>query len=279
MDSAMRDLERMRERDEGGDGTGRRIALLGLAGVTTVGVILALCLQVGSGSADDSSAESDPLARLDRASGLAPSEPVARTIDDTSAPPSAPQEVDAVGLTFPETLQHEARPEVAAALAAASAELRHPDPLPAGVPTLAAPIVPVTAEEISGRLPAALPAAIAAGTGGSLARATSHDAMLQHALPARSGEHTLLGDSAPEGHDGEYTVQVISYDSPEGAHAFAAGLRVRGHRAFVMRADVEDRGTVYRVRVGPFETNAQAQSYRRQFEETERMNVIVVRRR
>nr|MDQ3036934.1 SPOR domain-containing protein [Myxococcota bacterium] len=100
--------------------------------------------------------------------------------------------------------------------------------------------------------------------------------MLQQALP---DAHRSLGDSAPEGHDGEYTVQVISYDSADGAHAFAAGLRVRGHRAFVMRADVEGRGTVYRVRVGPFDTMAEAQGYRRRFEETERMNVIVVRRR
>lgn len=276
MDSAMRDLERMRERDEGGDGTGRRIALLGLAGVTTLGVVLALGLQVGAGSADDTAPESDPLARLDRASGLAPDVPPS---DVAGAEPDAPPPVDTLALTFPERLQHDDRPEVAAALAAASAELRHPDPLPyaAGapaVPTLAAPIIPITAAEIQERMPAALPAAIAAGTGGSLARAAQHDPMVQQALP-----ETQLGDRAPEGHDGDYTVQVISYDSPEGAHAFAAGLRARGHRAFVMQADVEGRGTVYRVRVGPFDTMAQAQSYRRGFEETERMPVIVVRRR
>jgi cell division septation protein DedD len=273
MDSAMRDLERMRERDEGGDGTGRRIALLGLAGVTTVGVVLALCLQAGSGSADDAVLESDPLARLDRASGLAPD----ALADDAPASEPAPLEpIDAVALTFPERLQREDRPEVAAALAAASAELRHPDPLPyaAAVPTLAAPIVPITAADIEERLPAALPAAIAAGSGGALARAAQHDPMVQQALP-----ETQLGERAPEGHDGEYTVQVISYDSPEGAHAFAAGLRARGHRAFVMQAEVEGRGRVFRVRVGPFDTMAEAQRYRRSFEESERMPVIVVRRR
>ncbi|MDQ3035041.1 MAG: hypothetical protein M3Y87_21720, partial [Myxococcota bacterium] len=127
MDSAMRDLERMRERDEGADGTGRRIALLVLAGLTTAFVILALCLQVGAGSAEDTGVDSDPLARLDRASGLAPAEAPPRTTDDARP---ALEEIDAVALTFPETLQHEDRPEVAAALAAASAELRHPDPLP-----------------------------------------------------------------------------------------------------------------------------------------------------
>lgn len=272
MDSAMRDLERMEERGDG-ESAGRRVAVLGLAGVTTVGVALALCLQVGTGSADDTETESDPLARLDRASGLVPSEPGGDEITIAAAVP----DVDPVALTFPERLAHDERPEVAAALAAAAAELRHPDPLPVSataIPTLAAPIVPITAAELEERLPAALPAAIAAGTHGQLARAAAHDPMLQEALP-----EARVGESAPEGHDGEYTVQVISYDSPEGAHAFAAGLRARGHRAFVMRAEVEGRGTVYRVRVGPFETMAQAQSYRRSFEQSERMSVIVVRRR
>lgn len=270
MDSAMRDLERMRERDEG-DSAGRRVALLGLAGVTTVGVVLALCLQVGTTSADDAAADADPLARLDRASGLAP----VATDDEEDEAAAELEEVDPVQLSFPARLQRDDRPELAAAVAAAAAELRHPDPLPAtGVPTIAAPIVPVTAADLAERLPAALPAAIAAGGSGSLARAAVHDPMLQGALPEAS-----VGEAAPEGRDGEYTVQVISYDSPEGAQAFAAGLRARGHRAFVLRAEVEGRGTVYRVRIGPFETNGEAQSYRRRFEETERMNTIVVRRR
>jgi cell division septation protein DedD len=74
-------------------------------------------------------------------------------------------------------------------------------------------------------------------------------------------------------------VQVISYDSADSAESFAAGLRARGHRAFVMSAEVEGRGTMYRVRVGPFETMREAQAYRREFERTERMNTLLVRRR
>lgn len=272
MDSAMRDLERLRERDEG-DGPQRRFALLGLAGITTVALILALSLQV-SGEPLDSRLEADPLARLAPAEGLIPVEPTSD--DSNSGVAERTDEIDRVDLTFPETLQRETRPEVAAALAAASAELRHPDPL---MPTDRASrpdAAPVRATDIEARIPAVLPAAIAAGTGGSLARAGVHDRMVQDALPSTP---QLSGNAAAEGHDGEYTVQVISYDSPEGAHAFAAGLRVRGHRAFVMRAEVENRGTVYRVRIGPFETMREAQTYRRQFEESERMNVIVVRRR
>jgi cell division septation protein DedD len=275
MDSAMRDLERMRERDEG-DGSQRRFALLGLAGITTVALILALSLQV-SGDPIDSRLDADPLARLAPTEGLVPTEIPAE--DPNAGTSVQTDEIDRVGLTFPETLQHETRPEVAAALAAASAELRHPDPLTPterATSTARLDLAPVRADDIETRIPAALPAAIAAGTGGSLARVGVHDRMVQDALPSTP---QLGGNAVGEGHDGEYTVQVISYDSPEGAHAFAAGLRVRGHRAFVMRAEVENRGTVYRVRIGPFETMAEAQTYRRQFEESESMNVIVVRRR
>jgi DedD protein len=89
--------------------------------------------------------------------------------------------------------------------------------------------------------------------------------------PARS--------AAPAGHDGEFTVQVISYDSPEGAESFAAALRTRGHRAFVVSAAVEGRGTMWRVRVGPFTTMREAQAYRREFERTEQMNTLLVHRR
>jgi cell division septation protein DedD len=262
MDSAMRDLERMRERDEGEGG--RKLALLALAGVATAGIVLALCFRAG-GTTDDTEAEADPLSRLDRASGLAPAEAPAE--DEAEPEP----EIDRVALTFPERLTGAPAsdppfdPEVAAALAAASAELRHPDPLPA---------VPVVHAGLAERAPATLPAALAAGSSGTLERALPHDPLLQSALPVGS-----IGEAAPEGHDGEFTVQVISYDSPEGAHAFAAGLRARGHRAFVLQAEVEGRGPVYRVRIGPFETMAEAQTYRRTFEESERMNTIVVRQR
>lgn len=269
MDGATRDLERMRERDEGGEA--RRWALVALATATTIGVALALGTQV-SGSANDAEAQADPLARLDPAEGLAPVLPE----EEGGHPLAEAAEIDPVALTFPETLSDEDRPEIRVALAAASAELRHPDPLPGSgaIPTLAGPMMIPAADPIQDRLPAALPAALAAGTGGAIARAAPHDPMLLGALPGAS-----VGEAAPEGHDGEYTVQVISYDSAEGAHAFAAGLRARGHRAFVMRADVEGRGTMYRVRIGPFESMAAAASYRRRFEESERMNTIVIRRR
>jgi cell division protein FtsN len=46
-----------------------------------------------------------------------------------------------------------------------------------------------------------------------------------------------------------------------------------------MQAAVDGRGTMFRVRIGPFESVAEASAYRARFEQTEHMNTIVIRRR
>ena len=257
MDGSMRDLNLIRETDDAESGA-RRLALLGLAAGSTMVLVLALFLEVGA-SAPAAAEADDPLAALARVEPSAVPE----------GPPSiaaSEARVDTLALTFPERLAGDReRPEVAAALAAADAELAHPDPVPSGM----------SAADLAVRIPAVLPASVAATTEArTLARVAITDPMVRDSIP-----EARVGDSAPEGHDGEFTVQVISYDSADGAHAFAAGLRARGHRAYVMQADVPGRGTVYRVRIGPFETMASATAYRHSFETSEQMNTIVVHRR
>lgn len=266
MDGSMRDLNLIRERGEDAETGGRKLALLGLAAGSTTALVLALCLEVGT-SAPAQADVDDPLAALARSEPDAiPEGPSEEALDE------ADTHVDALALTFPERLTApDDRPEVAAALAAAAAELAHPDPIAAAA--LPAPSLP--AADLATRIPAVLPASVAATTDArTLARVATTDPMVAQAIP-----DARVGEAAPEGHDGEFTLQVISYDSPEGAHAFAAGLRARGHRAYVMQAEVPGRGTVYRVRIGPFETMANATSYRHTFESSEHMNTIVVRRR
>lgn len=269
MDGSMRDLNLIRERGEDAETGGRKLALLGLAAGSTTALVLALCLEVGT-SAPAQADVDDPLAALARAEPDAiPAGPSEEALEE------AETRVDTLALTFPERLTApDDRPEVAAALAAAAAELAHPDPIaPTGAAGAPAPSLPLA--DLSARIPAVLPASVAATTdAATLARVATTDPMVAQAIP-----DARVGDAAPEGHDGEFTLQVISYDSPEGAHAFAAGLRARGHRAYVMQAEVPGRGTVYRVRIGPFETMANATSYRHTFESSEHMNTIVVRRR
>lgn len=253
----MRDIEQIREREP--EGEGRPLALVGLLIVVTLALVFAMGSLVGW-TDEEAELANDPLARLDRAAGLMAEEPRA---EEAEAVPS----VDRTALTFPSALGPvDERPELAAAIAAAAAELEHPDPLSH---------LPPMEDRIARALPGAVPAAVAAGPGSrTLARTAAHDPLVASSLPAPAS-----ADRVAAGHEGEYTVQVISYDSEPNAEAFASGLRARGHHAFVIRAELEGRGTVYRVRVGPFETNREAQAYRQQFETTERMNTLIVRRR
>ena len=153
---------------------------------------------------------------------------------------------------------------------AASAELEHPDPIHAPLaPTAPAPSL---RDAVASALPAGAEAADAAD---SLARAASQDPMVAAALPTAADDEEL----APAGEDGLYTIQVISYRTPGEAQRFALSLRRRGHRAFVMDAEVPDRGHFWRVRVGPFDDRREAAAYRSSFEQDENMNTIVIRRR
>jgi cell division septation protein DedD len=263
MDGAMRDLNLIREHADEQDATVQRWALYGLAGGVTVLLVLALCFQLGPSTSAQSSDEADPLARLD-AIGRTQRSSAPRVEEDEPAAPS----VDRVALSFPEQLTEDP-PEIAAALAAAAAEAAHPDALPAEAYEPA----PVPTSTLAA-LPEMLPAAVAATDGSAIARVAAHDELVQSSFPT-----ARVTEPAREGHDGEFTLQVISYDSADGAQAFASGLRARGHRAFVMQASVEGRGTMFRVRIGPFESMAEASAYRSRFESTEHMNTIVIRRR
>lgn len=268
MDGAMRDLNLIREHADEHDAITQRWALYGLAGGVTALLVLALCFQLGPAAPVAGPTESDPLARLDalsRARSVAPAADSEADSEDLLAPPPA---VDRVALSFPEQLTEDP-PDVAAALAAAAAEAAHPDALPLDLGASAPAALPQL-----DRLPEMLPAAVAATDGADIARVALHDPLVQGSFPT-----DRVTEPAREGHDGEYTLQVISYDSAEGAQAFAAGLRARGHRAFVMRATVEGRGTMFRVRIGPFENMAEASAYRGRFESSEHMNTIVIRRR
>jgi cell division septation protein DedD len=279
MENRVRDLEQIQERD--GDDRGRRIGALLMAALALVGLTFAIGVVVGRAAEPTETAAptEDPLAKLERAQGASAAAP---------KPAAKHAAVRASDMTFPGTLtETEERPEVLAALAAAAAEeaalgrgAESEEAAP--IPTVSQIIVPPPAEaeaaEVSAEdLVASVPAAVAAGSAGrSLPKAIRHDSLVASALRVDSADDTA---DAPQGYDGELTLQIISYDRPEPARAFAAGLRDKGHEAFVQAAEVEERGTFYRVRIGPFKSREQADKYRRKFEQEEHMNTFVVRRK
>ena len=267
MENRMRDLEQIQERSL--DDRSHRIGTVLLAVLTILGFTFAMGIVVGRAASPDEEVVEDPLAHLDSKDGLR-----AKQEPDQDKVPTLKLEA----MTFPDVLaEDDGRPEVKAAQAAAAAEeadleaVALPQEVAAAPKELPAP-QPVTERQIA----AALPASIAAGkAAGKLARdAVEHDPLVSAAISEPPKTET-----APPGQEGAFTLQVVSYEQPGPAQAFAKGLRARGHQAFVTSADVPGRGRFWRVRVGPFATKWEADAYREKFEEQERMNTIVVRHR
>ncbi len=270
MENRMRDLEQIQERTS--ESRGHPVGSVLLAVLTLLGFTFSMGVVVGRAAQPEEESTEDPLARLDRADGLHPR---------AEASEKAVPEVKREELTFPTVLtDHEDRPEVQAALEAAAAE--EADLEAAAL----APVAHTLQEEVSPEAPTAppparkiakaLPAAVAAGKAADelVEAAEKRDPLLSAAISQPSD-----AQPAPPGRDGKFTLQVASYDQPGPAKAFAEGLRARGHQAFVISADIPERGRFWRVRVGPFDAKWKADAYRERFEEQERMNTYVVRRR
>ncbi|MEM7138793.1 MAG: SPOR domain-containing protein [Myxococcota bacterium] len=242
----MRDLERIEERPE--DDGNRVLMMSGVGLIAAIGIVMATVAALpDTGESQDE----DPL------EALLLQEPDALVRD--AASPEDDAAIDPKTLSFPTTLVTESRPEVAAAMAAAAAELAHLDPLTAPPPR--------------SRIAAGLPAAVTAGPDREVVEmAAVRDPLVAATVPQRTG-------SSPAGHDGLYTLQVISYRDPQEAQVFADALRKRGHASYVARGAVEGRGTHWRVRIGPFASRREAQDYRATFEHEEGMNTFIVRKR
>jgi DedD protein len=263
MENRLRDLEQIRERDT--DDSARRIGLIALASISVMGVIFALGVVVGRAVRPDANRVDDPLARVDRLSQVAP---------PTKAQKEPPVRIRQEELSFPSILvQKRDPPEVAAAIAAAAAEeaeLKAKLARGAEASTtqvalrshLPEPPLSVQPLEKSAPKPAATLSPVNESKLSNLARSNTGFPR----VPAQVGQA------------GDFTIQVISYERRDPAEAFAAGLRSRGHRAFVVGVDVPGRGTYWRVRIGPFDSQWRAEAYLAKFEQEERMNAIVVKK-
>lgn len=255
MDTAMRDLDQLRER--GDESTGRKLGLFAMASVLSVAAVFAMGIMIGRGDAAEVAAPSDPLAQLALT-------PPAQGADNSVGIDMKPE-----SLSFPSTLTDREDPAVEATVRAAAEEHAALEGQPvANTPVAAqAPVMAPAAAEAP-----AFPASREATEDTErLARVAKHDPLIAHALsPAAAAE------VAPHGHEGAYTLQVVSYESADQAERFAKNLRTRNHKAFVMQAEVPGRGRFFRVRIGPFDTRKGALDYQASFERNEHMHTIVV---
>jgi DedD protein len=244
MDSAMRDLDQLRERDE--ETRGRKLGLLTLASVLSVAALFAAASLMGQSDSAEAAA-ADPLTEL------------ALNPDALRGPTARPAlAVKPESLSFPATLVEQEDALVDETVRAAEAEHRA---LVGGSETL--PASRSSADLPAGRMVTA--------DNQRLSQLAKRDPLVANALPSRSA-----AELAPQGSEGAYTLQVVSYETREPAEAFAGMLRSRSHKAFVTQAEVPGRGRFFRVRVGPFTTRKEAETYQGRFEADEHMHTIVV---
>jgi cell division septation protein DedD len=275
MGKRMRDQQLLQEDPEA---RGRRLGTLVMGALMIVALVLSVGLALGRAASSASRDRIDPLEELARIRVATP------TIADESARRVAPERaptapIDATKLTFQRELtEEEDRPEVAAVLEAAAreAERRAPKklPLPTEELTLAPPRLPSERESRPPSARTAMPAGMSASSAnGKLTKAARHDKLVAAAMP-QPNPHSR----AHAGSDGEYTLQVMSFDTAASADAFATTLRDKGHEAFVLTGEENGRARSYRVRIGPFPSKSQADAYRRGFDARENMNTIVIKR-
>lgn len=241
---SVRNLERIQEKD---DQTrmprGVSIVLLVLGGACVVLSAMAL----GGKKSSDAVAHVDPLGDLVAQKGQPAS--VAKGASD----------IGAQDVTFPSMLSDQGKPTTAlAAIGRAQPSATTTPSLPPP-PTDVLPVVPLPAQNMLQASPVVT---------------RPRDELTKAASAVEASAETKT--AAASGHDGGYQLQVSSFKTQEEANAFAEQLRVRGHRAYVLTANVAGRGTWYRVRVGPFPTQAAASSYRSSFEAKEHVVPFVV---
>jgi cell division septation protein DedD len=256
---SIRNLEQLQEDDdERRMPRGATMALVVLGGACVVFAGLAL----GGRTSQAPAPKSDPLGDLVSQR----SRPGA--VGASSARPAT--ELSPKDVTFPQMLSDDDKPPTALAAVRPAGPGAMPPaaPPPAAPaqpppPTDRLPVVPLPAQAVLEATP------VVTRPRDALTKAASAAAQIE--TPAASS-----AESAPPGHEGGYQLQVSSFRTQGEAQGFADQLRARGHKAYVVEAHVPDRGTWFRVRIGPFQTKNAATQYRSGFEAREHVVPFIV---
>jgi cell division septation protein DedD len=81
-----------------------------------------------------------------------------------------------------------------------------------------------------------------------------------------------------KGQKGVFTVHVNSFSDKAEAAGYVAQLRKAGYKAFLVQANSKSRGTLYRVRIGPFFSHKEAYKFSQAFEKQEGVPTYIVQR-
>lgn len=262
---SVRNLEQIQESDAAG-GTPRGVTILLVA--LGAGCIVFAGLALGGKRGGGATQKIDPLGELVTQQAKAGQVGAKATdlssrdvtfpgiLSDDAAPTTA---LAAVKGGSKASAQAAAEPAAAIVLAAPGSGGNSGEPSPPP-PTDRLPVVPLPAQNVLEASP------VVTRPRDSLTRAANDAAQIGAAAQP----------AAPAGKEGGYQLQVSSFRSQSEADQFAAQLRARGHKAYVLEARVPNRGTWYRVRIGPFPSQHAAASYRVGFEGREHVVPFIV---
>ncbi|HEX4352743.1 MAG TPA: hypothetical protein VHZ95_07520, partial [Polyangiales bacterium] len=275
----MRDLDQLEEQDpeERGRRTGT-VVMAGVAALVLSGAVFVMVSEAaGAHSKEPDQLDQLDLVAPERS---APTPSDTQTQAATDAKPEPPVDATKLTFEHSLT-ENEERPEVLAALEAAAREEQAlaprrvdvqatPDrlsvvddiaPLPSSalrgaLPPSAAEPAPLSAAALVEKAARdaraadddsdervemhrnAMPAGVAASSANDeLTKAARHDKLVAASLP----KQTAAMPRAHVGTEGEFTLQVISFDTPVAAQQFADELRTKGHEAFVAMGDIDGR--------------------------------------
>jgi cell division septation protein DedD len=243
---SLRNMDDIQESDDESRGVPRGVtAALVALGAACIGFA---AMALGGHSSKDAVKKVDPLGDLVTQKGKSASGP-GKAADLTT------NEV-----TFPGILSDENNPTTALAAVKPNGSQSTAALPPPPAPSDKLPVVPVPAQNVLQATPVVT---------------RPRDALTKTA--ADSAQITIApAATAPAGHEGGYQLQVSSFRTQAEADGFADQLRARGHKAYVVQANVPGRGTWFRVRVGPFTTQHAAAAYRTQFESKEHVVPFIV---
>jgi cell division septation protein DedD len=152
-----------------------------------------------------------------------------------------------------------------------------PKPAKQAAPTIPLPAAPVAAPPEAPSFVAPPPTAVAAAlidAGGykplALSELTEKDSGVEVAVASK-----LPMIRVPPAPKSFFTVQVKATQSSNEADKFAKKLRGQGYQSLVAEAEVEGKGKWYRVRVGKFDTRAQADHYLQDFKRETHLEAFV----
>lgn len=236
----MRDLDRIKA-SKALSVDRQKLSLIFATGIVAGVTIFTVGLYIGLRKPSDAeAATADPLDDLIASSG------------SEVGQASSEEQVEPASLKYHEILAEGAEEAVTPPLVPASDDVDEPLPV---------------AEEAS---PIPMPSGTGKYTAGDFAVPT---------IPSVSAFQEPARISIPKkGQKGVFTVHVNSFSDKAEAAGYVAQLRKAGYKAFLVQAKSASRGTLYRVRIGPFFSHKEAFKFSKAFEKQEGVPTYIVQR-